>query len=159
VFFHRHQRAGSDQEVELHRGEQVGGLAANLIQAPGQAPPPVVDPDALGQGLVGDRHSQLRLEVPRHPPVFGHLVVHGAGRGHVLSVVEILHVEVGEVPLEDAGEVSRHVADGGEDDGIQELQAPLEPQLQRRLGDGADEGLKPGIRVHEFDGGPTAEDP
>ena len=102
------------------------------------------------QRLVGDFPAGQLLVADVDSFVLGDQVIDGMGRSHVLRKVNVLHHEIGKVPLEDAAEIARRVADRVEHDAVEKLQSVGEPQLQGAFNDGADERLKTRIRVGDL---------
>src|SRR5262245_33522017 len=64
--------------------------------------------------------------------------------------MNVLHHEIGKIPLEDTAEISRRVADRVENDAVEKLEFLGQAQLQRALNDRADERLEAGVRVGDL---------
>src|SRR5215510_1916839 len=64
--------------------------------------------------------------------------------------MNVLHHEIGKIPLEDTAEISRRVADRVKDDAIEKLESVGQTQLQCAFDDRTDKRLKAGVRVGDL---------
>jgi hypothetical protein len=126
-------------------------VAAPLVERQRQVAHLVVDPEARGDGVVGDGPAEVGGEVAAEAVELGVRVGERALAGHVLGQVEVLDVEVGGVALHDARQVPGDVADRAEDGPGEVLHVATQEELERALGDRAHERLEARVGVHDLD--------
>src|ERR1022692_4315127 len=102
--------------------------------------------------------SRPLLQAVQYPPVFRRQVFSCQRRSKILREVNVFYKHVGKVPLEDAREVTRWIADRMEQHPLEKFEPVRKSQFERGLYDRADEGLEAGIGVGDLDLSAGADD-